>query len=106
MVCIGHRIRFDAVSIQHGENLSPIHSDVSKPRDGMKNEQLRVAYTNLELWFKMENFVVTEVSFEPRNGPSSTDFDATLSPSATVPSSRFFGRITLAVIQHSFRETP
>jgi hypothetical protein len=69
MVCIGHRIRFDAVSIQHGENLSPIHSDVSKPRDGMKNELLRVAYTNLELWFKMENFMVTEVSFEPRNRP-------------------------------------
>jgi hypothetical protein len=38
----------------------------------MKNELLRVAYTNLELWFKMENFMVTEVSFEPRNRPSST----------------------------------
>jgi hypothetical protein len=85
---------------------SPIHSDVSKPRDGMKNELLRVAYTNLELWFEMENFMVTEVSFEPRNRPSSTDFGATLSASATVPASRFFCRITLAVIQHSFRETP
>jgi hypothetical protein len=56
----------------------------------MKNSWLRVAYPNLEMCSKMENYMVTEVCRSMSGGLFSIDPDATLFASAIVSASRLF----------------